>query len=338
MKPALPVRFTAAFTVLAFGLGVVACRGHVVETNVTTQWETEPDPVREQLLSSHTETEVSSRIGFADAIHIDHEASEIHLSVTTDTLHTPVRTEQVQVVRESRQRELGSRTRKGNQTPGECFGAIMLGALAVAGTFGLILLVDAARNANQTDDDLTFPGCPDDGMEPVLRGGKGSGGGGGGPCARNEWMEKVDRVVDTRDEVTLIERVVREEPTVHASIPTDGGWFTITGELVPADSGQAVSRKGELVVPFQPTYPMVLAPSQDRIADTVDLEWLDESCRLTAVFHITNHATMGEALVEVIGEAPDAQGNLTIRDSKIYAVPVWIAPLPDEVLAVCEGQ
>jgi hypothetical protein len=338
MEPALRVRIVAAVTALCFGLTLAACRGRIVETNVTAQWETDEAPIREEVLSATTATEVSTRIRFADTVRVDHAASELALTVTTDTVHTPLRTEQVQLVHESRQRELGSRTRKSNQTPGECFGAIMLGTLAVIGTVGLIVLVDAARTANQEDDDLTFPGCPDDGSEPAAINAGGGGGGGDGPCKRTEWMEKVDRVVDRREEVTAVERIVREDATVHASIPTDGGWFTFSGELIPEGAGQAVSRKGELVVPFQPTYPIVLAPTQDGIADAVDLHWLDESCRLPALFHITNHATAGESVVEVVGEAPDAEGNLTVLGSETFAVPVWIAPLPDEVLKVCEGS
>ncbi len=337
METALRVRIIAALTTLCFGLTLVACRGRVVETNVTTRWETDDTPAREEVLSSSRDMEVSTRIGFGEALRVDHAASELALTVTTDVVHTPLRTEQVQLVHESRQRELGSRTRKSNQTPGECFGAIMLGTLAVIGTVGLIVLVDAARTANQEDDDLTFPGCPDAGHEPAAVSAGGGGGGGDGPCKRTEWMEKVDRVVDTREDTTVIEREVREEPTVHASTPTDGGWFTFSGELVPDGEGQAVSRKGELTVPFQPTYPLVLAPTQDAIADAVDLDWLDEACRLPALFHITNHATPGVSVVEVVGEAPDAQGNLTVLGSETFEVPVWIAPLPDEVLAVCEG-
>jgi hypothetical protein len=337
MESALRVRIIAITTALSFGLTLVACRGHIVETNVTAQWETDEAPIREEVLSSQTEVEVSARIGFPESVRVDHAASELLLTVTTDAVHTPVRTEQVQVVRQSRERELGSRTRKGNQTPGECLGAIMLGVLAVAGTAGLIVLVDAARTANQDDDDLTFPGCPDSGYEPAAINAGGGSGGGDGPCKRTEWMEKIDRVVDTREEVETVERVVRDTPTIHESIPTDGGWFTFTGELIPDGEGQVVSRKGELVVPFQPTYPMVLAPTQDGVADAVDLEWLDESCRLAALFHITNHATASETVVEAAGEAPDADGNLTVRGSGSFVVPVWIAPLPDEVLAVCEG-
>lgn len=338
MEWALRVKIVATITALCFGVTLGACRGHVVETNVTTRWETDEAPVREEVVSSSREIEVSTRIGFPGDPRLDHTTSELALSVTTDTMHTPVRTEQVQVVRQSRERELGSRTRKSNQTPGECFGAILLGTLAVVGTVGLIVLVDAARTANQDADDLTFPGCPDVGAEPAAVNAGGGGGAGDGPCARTEWMEKVDRVVDTREDVTVVERTVREDSTVHASTPTDGGWFTFSGGLFPEEGVQAVSRKGELVVPFQPTYPMVLAPTQDQIADAVDLDWLDESCRLAALFHITNHATAGEAIVEVVGEAPDARGDLTVRGSRSFTVPAWIAPLPDEVLAVCEGQ
>lgn len=321
---------------IAFGTTVAACRGRIVETNVTTQWEVDSAPIREEILATSEETEVSTVIGFAAPIVVDHDAAVLRLAVTTDTLHTVVRTEQVQLVHQSHQRELGSRTRKGNPTKGECFGAIMLGVLAVAGTAGLIALVDLARTANQDDDDLTFPACPGEGMAPAARGG-GGGGGKDGPCDMHEWMESVDRVVDTREEIKVIERVVPEPPTVRASIPTDGGWFTFSGDLVPEDQGQTVSRKGELVVPFQPTYPTVLAPSQDAIADVVDLSWLDESCRLAALFHIANHAKPGVSAVEVSGEAPDEQGKLTIRGSQTFEVPVWIAPLPDDVLALCEG-
>ncbi len=325
-------------TLVAFGAAVTACHGRIVETNVTTQWETDPDPIREEVIDASEAIEASTVIGFADALAVDHAAGELRLSVTTDVLHTVVRTEQVQVVHQGRLRELGSRTRKGNPTKTECFSAIMLGVLAVAGTAGLIALVDVLRTSNQDDDDLTFPACPDEGMAPAGRGGGGGGGGGGGdgPCNLHEWMESVDRFVDTREEVSLVERIVRGEPAVQASTPTDGGWFTFTGDLIPEDQGQAVSRKGELTVPLQPAYPTVLAPSQEAIADAVDLSWLDESCRLAALFHITNHATAGVSVVEVVGEAPDERGNLTILGSKTYEVPVWIAPLPDEVLALCE--
>ena len=336
MEPSPRPRLIASLTAVLFLVGSMGCRGRVISTSTTTQWETDPQPIREQVVDSSAEVEISSQIGFADPLDVDHEAGVFTLFVTTETVHTEVRTEKVEVAFESRERELGSRTRKGNQTPGECFGAIMLGTLAVIGTVGLIALVDAARNNNPDDDDLTFPGCPDDGFATASAGG-GGGGRGDGPCARHEWMETIDRIVDTRDETSVAQRIVRGDGVVHSSMPVDGGWFTFTGDLIPGGTTQVVSRKGGLTVPFEPTYPTVLASSQDRIAAALDLDWLDESCRLTAMFHIANHATAGVSTLVVTGEAPDEQGNLTVRGSKTYEVPVWIAPLPNEVLELCEG-
>ena len=334
-----PPWFKPAFTALAFVFGLVlaSCHGRVIDTHITSHWETDPEPTREVVLESRTTEERSRQIGFSDALDVDLVSRQVRLNVTTDTIRTTLRTDVVESTHECHERELGSRTIKSLQTPNECAGAILLGTLGVVGTAGLLALISLAETASDTqppDDGDTFP-CS--GFSGGAAAGGGSGGGKkkSGPCARHEWNERVDRIVDTREEVSTSERVVRVADEIETSVPTDGGWFSVSGEIIPEGSQMVVSREGELAVEIQPSFPLAVAPSRALVADALDLSWLDESCRLTAAFHIVNHVAEGETTVVVEGDAPDEQGRLTTHGSKTYTVSVWMAPPRAEVLELC---
>lgn len=322
---------------LVFSFGLTSCRGRVIDTNVTIRWETDPEPIREEVVESRTLEERSRRIGFSDALDVDPATQQLRLTVTTDTILTSVRTDIVQSTHACHERELGSRTIKSVQNPRECTGAILLGALGVVGTAGILALIALAESTSDTqppDDSDTFP-CSGFSAGSAAGGGSGSGKKKRGPCARHEWNERVDRIVDSREEIVSSERVVHEGEEVETSVPTDGGWFTVSGEIIPEGSQMVVSRKGELAVDIQPPYPLAVASSQAEIADALDLSWLNENCRLTAAFHIANHATAAVTTVVVEGDAPDEDGRLITHGSRTYSVSVWEAPPRSEVIELC---